>query len=295
MRALLADFKRAWESFQSLAQVTSCVFGFSFTPATIIALDQMTYDHHLKFLAVDAYVRAGLWKPKQNFTQLIAMEVKLFGPPRGTYCMMFEFMNQVMKRFATSGDWTDVAHRAAQMWDRVSAWDLITGRLAHFSDETMATQVGTEFSVQRTKSTGLAAYLFRHIYTEALTLGVVPVFQVLYLGQKYELGTYLLFSTWKQWLDDVPAQLGFVESMVQLSNGEIFVRIQAFDNLQMSKYWTAASLYTVPKNTLYSGSQSLKVLRFDELAITKLNLTSASASELADLASFTVEFSSASL
>ena len=75
------------------------------TLASAAQLDLLIYDHQTKFLAVKAYADAELWKPKHNFAQLIPLEILAYGPVRGTWCMRFEAMNKLVKRFATGGNW----------------------------------------------------------------------------------------------------------------------------------------------------------------------------------------------
>jgi len=94
LEPILDDVERAWKSWQSLVSMSDLALSHSLTTAAVIKLDRLIWDHDVAFLMVDAYINAGLWKPKHNFMQLLPLEILHYGPARNFWCMRYEAMNK---------------------------------------------------------------------------------------------------------------------------------------------------------------------------------------------------------
>ena len=276
----LLDYRRAWDSYCALAAVVDSVFAYQFTPDGILQCDRLTYRHHEKFCKVEAYMKANLWKPKQNFTQLIPFEIYLFGPPRGTYVMMFEMMNQVMKRFAASGQFSDVAFTAANLWDISSAWYLLTGSSSGFA-ATVPIASGPEIEVLRDQCLDrMHAYLFLHAFPSLQAIELSEVYEASYFNQQYALGTWVLAETWETFLSsESTATLAIVDRMVSaVAPGELFVQLVSFPDLAVADCWTSETTLVVRTESLQQGRREPSVHQIESLALTILNVTGTSSS-----------------
>jgi len=94
MEEVLEDVERAWASWQALVAMTDLALSHSLTISAVAKLDRLIWDHDVAFLSVNAYIEAGLWKPKHNFMQLLPLEFLHYGPARNFWCMRYEAMNK---------------------------------------------------------------------------------------------------------------------------------------------------------------------------------------------------------
>jgi hypothetical protein len=286
LEAKLEDYLRAWESWKALHAVTDAIFAHSFTPDQVIRADRLTYAHHTKFREVHSYMEASLWKPKQNFSQLVPFEISYFGPPIRTYCMMFEMMNQVMKRYATTGDWTDVSYRSASMWDLCTAWHLATGKLAGWSPISASRQ-GDNVEVTRSSAMAsdlLLARIFERTTCDALVYS--EVFETSYVGQSFELGTWVLAEEWTQFLRGSSPQIGFITRMVTLETGALHIELTLFP-VSLSDKWSDDGSLVLDKSVLVSATSFHSLI--DSMALTIMRPTPESAGDTSSQVTFTVQ------
>lgn len=268
----LDDYRRAWESWQAHHEVTLMVFAHTASPAAAVELDRKIYRHQELFQSVDAYREAELWKPKHNFAQLLPLEMFLFGPLRGMWCMRFEGMNKIMKRFATSGDFSDVCYRAAQMWDLTFAWNLSKGRLGN--DETTESIRELPFVCM------LASEVDDPMIASLLQKGApevnfAEVMEVRYLGQHLILGQWVLSEPWLQFMQDSRPLVGHIGKMVKLDTGEIYVKLHRVPSVSIADCWTTGGQLKVPLAPLHDKNlYSTEYFLLDQMAMTKLRAES---------------------
>lgn len=266
----LADFERAWVSWKALHSEFSAVFATSFSLNSTAAMERLIYHHQSHLRAVRAYRDAETWKPKHNFAQLIPVDVRAFAVIFGFWCMRFEAMNKTMKRFATSGDYSDVCYRSLQMWDLSIAWSLSSGNFSSTSTtESKKESMGTVATFESAIADGddLIAKLFS--FSLSPELEYYQVFEVLHMGQYLSPQTWILTESWHQWIRDSSPMLACIDRMVRLDSGEIYVRANVLPGIVVSQYWISETTLRIPLEALWESPKLMDFL-IDENAITPL-------------------------
>ena len=179
-------------------------------------------------------------------------------------------MNKIMKRFATSGDYSDVCYRSLQMWDLSTAWSLSSGSFASTATtESLKESMGFVATLESALAEGddLIAQLFA--LTLAPELEYYQVFDLLHMGQHYFPEMWILTESWHQWIRESNPMIAYIERMVRLDSGEIYVRANAFQAIAVSQFWISATVLRIPSAALWEAPQRLDFL-IDQNAITPL-------------------------
>jgi hypothetical protein len=197
----LADVRRAWESFGALCIWFGLVMRPEFTLASVIELDVAIYQHATLFGQVKSYAAGGLWKLKHHLVQHIPVDILYFGPPRNYWCMRFEAMNQVFKRFVTSSNYSNVLKRCVDLWSMKSAWNMRSGSASAWGDTAAIRQSEYSSFVNPACATGsheldtVHQELFVRYFPFAAELSSSSVTILYHLGHRYvAYGTWVLHS-----------------------------------------------------------------------------------------------------
>jgi hypothetical protein len=252
----------------------AAAFSTSFTHDSVVQLDRLIHHHHTCFLAVKSYCEAELWKPKHNFAQLIPRDILLFGPLFGYWCMRFEGMNKIMKRFVTSGNWADVCKRALQMWELTTAWDLSKGRFGGSSAPASSLSEGpTIVSVREAARDPMVRDLFAsEPFKDLVELEYVNMYEVKYLGQHLQPEMWVMAERWSEWMAESSPRLGQVMQMLRLASGEIYVRLLLLVEVDLAPKWTGPRELQLTTSEINSSPPMTVDRLLDEMAITHVTI-----------------------
>ena len=273
--ALLEDFKRAWLSWKALHSEVAAAFSTSFTHASVVDLDRLIYTHHTCFLAVDAYRNAELWKPKHNFAQLITIDILLFGPMVGYWCMRFEGMNKIMKRFVTSGNWADVCKRGLQMWELTTAWGLSKGNFGGSFAPVLSLKEGPGIvSMRDDPQEHMVVSLFESAAFKGFEeLEYFHVYEVQYMGQNLRPEMWVMAERWSEWMDNSSPRLAKLGQMLRVASGEIFVRLHVLLHVDLALKWTGPRELALDRSEIVPENLIVFDRLLDEMAITHVTLS----------------------
>jgi hypothetical protein len=272
---LLDDFGRAWLSWNALHSEVAAAFSTSFTHASVVYLDRLIHDHHTLFLAVDTYRNAELWKPKHNFAQLITIDILLFGPMCGYWCMRFEGMNKIMKRFVTTGNWADVCKRGLQMWELTTAWGLSKGNFGgSFAPLSSLKEGPGIMSLREDPHEPMVAALFElQAFKGLAELEYFNVYEAQYVGQHLQPEMWVMAERWSEWMDKSSPRLAKLGQMLRMASGEIYVRLHVLRDLDLAPKWTGPREFTLDRSEITPESMIIFDRLLDEMAITHVTLS----------------------
>ena len=100
-----------WQCWLAFARAVSFMERPSFSFDDVLQLDRYIYYHQTRFVRIPEY--ASLWKPKHHFMTHVPLNILLFGPPRGYWCMRFEAMYQILKSIAAGSNYNNLPYRIA--------------------------------------------------------------------------------------------------------------------------------------------------------------------------------------
>lgn len=274
----LEDVVLAWDSWQQLANYCDTLFGFSFTRESVVQLERDIHAHQTAFQKVKAYTEASLWKPKQAFVQLIPLEILAYGPPRHWWCMRFEAMNQVIKRFAVGSNYRDVLCTCLRLWDLLFAWNIERGTLSSWgateADRQSATLTATRADAGSPSLLGKIVTNLCELLPAQASFEYSYVYELAHMGQSYRPTMWVVAELWETWMSTSPApQLGFIDKIIRIDTGEIYISIRMF-SFSLTGKW-AGSVLTVDSSDLQNQQQPALCLRcflINEVALTCLKL-----------------------
>ena len=109
----------------------------------------------------------------------------------------------------------------------------------------------------------LLARIFERITCDALVYS--EVFETSYVGQSFELGTWVLAEEWTQFLRGSSPQIGFITRMVTLETGALHIELTLFP-VSLSDKWSDDGRLVLDKSVLVSATSFHSLI--DSMALT---------------------------
>ena len=91
------------------------------------------------------------------------------------------------------------------------------------------------------------------------------------MNQSYSVGTWVMFESWQQWLSAPAPQLGHVGSIVRFENGDLFIRIYFFSDINLSTHWSASNDLGIPRAALMAAPKTADLM-VNATALTIVNV-----------------------
>eukprot|EP00965_Chrysotila_dentata_P087729 2896735-Pleurochrysis_carterae.AAC.1 len=213
-----------WLCWQLHLDYLTILMQHQMSVSTIHRLDQLIQQHQRLFLEI--HKDSPRFKPKHHFAQHFPMDILRLGPPRHYWTMRFEAMNQVFKRFATTGNYMDVCGRCAKFWCVKAAQASFKKSLSHWSEtELLSSTPPCIYSRDSPRLPNIVMALFST--TTSMTLQVQSITAVSYQARSLHVGMWALLT-----LQSQPEEAGlFRVQAICACQSNVYVTLQLFPPL----------------------------------------------------------------
>jgi hypothetical protein len=103
-----------WRSWVQHVHIIAMIMKPTFTYPELVKLDNLVFQWHTTFFEVPEY--QSFWVPKFHFACHLAHDILRFGPPRLTWCMMYEAKNQPLKKGCKLSNFHNPPKATSKFW-----------------------------------------------------------------------------------------------------------------------------------------------------------------------------------